>query len=320
MKSFIYALFTVALFTAAVCSAAEESDFTGDIGVGVMFIDSANNLNPGSSKKIISNLDNGADRELTTVPIILPALAYYPDKNKPFHYTLTSRPPIEESGAFALSVGAATVFDQIADIKVALFAAPFGEVWKNPYLTNAPRDETDSRKYGTYLALDNILATRFRGSLIYYHTDVDDDLIGEITPELERDGNVVTANLGYAFDILPTFSLIPALSYSLGDHEGEAYSYSSYGVKLGGRYFSGKIALFPEISYKYTEYDAIHPIFQETRDENKVSFNVLLQYAAPFDMENFVFSAIAGYSLGDSGIDFYDTESIRFGLSLVYRF
>ncbi len=320
MKTVIYTFLSMALLTPAICSAEQESEFTGDLGVGLMVIDSANNLNPGSSKKIITNLDNSADKELATVPIILPALKYYPDKKKPLHYTLTSRPPIEESGKFALSLGAATAFEQIADVTVALFIAPFGELWKNPYLTDMPRDETDNGKYGGYLALDKISATNFRTSLSYYRSDVDNDIIGTITPELARDGNIFTASLGYAVDILPTFSLTPALSYSLGDHDGEASSYSSYGVKLGGRYFSGKMALFPEISYKYTEFDAIHPLFQKRREENKVSLNVLLQYAAPFGMEAFVFSAVAGFSIGDSDIDFFDTESVRLGLSLVYRF
>ena len=320
MKFLIYIFLTIPLFTASVCSAYQDSNFTGDLGFGIMIIDSANNLNPGSSKKIITNLDNGADKELSTIPIILPALTYYPDKAEPFHYTLTSRPPIEESGMFALSFGAATVIEQIAVVSVAFFAAPFGELWKNPYLTDTPRDETGNSKYGSYLALDKILASRFRTSLSYYRNDVDDDIIGAITPELARDGNVFAANIGYAVDIMPTFSVTPALSYSLGDHDGEASSYSSYGITLGGRYFSGKLAMFPEISYKYTEFDAIHPLFQKRREENKVSLNVLLQYTAPFGMEDFVFSAVAGYSIGNADIDFFDTESARLGLSMVYRF
>lgn len=320
MKAFICTFVTIPLLTASICSAYQESDFTGDLGIGIMLIDSANNLNPGSSKKIITNLDNSADKELATVPIILPALKYYPDKAKPLHYTLTSRPPIEESGNFALSFGAASVIEQIADVSVALFIAPFGELWKNPYLTDTPRDETDNGKYGGYLALDKILATSFRTALSYYRNDVEDDIIGAITPQLARDGNIFTASLGYAVDIVPTFSLTPALSYSLGDHDGEASSYSSYGIKLGVRYFSGKMALFPEISYRYTEFDAIHPLFQKKREENKFSLNVMLQYADPFGMEDFVFSAVAGYSIGDAGIDFFDTESARLGLSMVYRF
>ncbi len=320
MKVLICTFLTLPLFTASICSAYQKSNFTGDLGIGIMIIDSANNLNPGSSKKIITNLDNGAGKELVTVPIILPALKYYPDKTKPLHYILTSRPPIEESGRFALSFGAATVFEQVADATAALFVAPFGELWKNPYLTDTPRDETDNGKYGAYLALDKIMATNFRTSLSYYRNDVDDDIIGTITPELARDGNNFTASVGYTFDIIPIFSLTPALSYSLGDYDGKASSYSSYSIKLGGRYFSGKIALFPEISYKYTEFDAIHPLFQKRREENKVSLNVLLQYAAPFGMEDFVFSAVAGYSIGDAGIDFFDTESVRLGLSMVYRF
>ncbi len=305
-------LFPVATFA--------NSSFDGDISLGVIAIDSANNLNPNSSKRIIANLDSAADRELSTIPVILPNLRYTPDTKNSFHYFLSTRPPIEEVGGFALGFGIGFSVEDIADIGIGLLAAPFGEVWKNPYLVGIPRDDTENSKYGLYATFEEILSSGFELTLAYYHDDVDNDEIGDLFTELERDGQAFIANVGYSWRISDTFSLTPQFLYTYGDYDGDANSYDSYQFSLEARYRTGMWVFMPGISYGHTEYDDTHPIFERTRDEDEFSFDLIVQYIEPFGYENWAITGIAGYGEGDSNIDFFDTESIRAGIAIVYKF
>ncbi len=297
-----------------------DSAFEGDISLGVIAIDSADNLNPDSSKRIIANLNSAADRELSTVPVILPNLRYTPDTNSSFHYFLSTRPPIEEVGGFALGFGIGFSVEDIADIRLGLLAAPFGEVWENPYLVGTPRDDTENRKYGFYATFEEMFSSGFELTLAYLHDDVEDDEIGDIFAELERDGQAFISILGYSWRISDAFSVTPKFHYAYGDYDGDASSYDRYKFSLGARYRTGMWAFMPEISYGHTEYDDTHPIFGKTRDEDEISFDLIVQYSEPFGYENWAITGIAGYSEGDSNIEFFDTESIRAGVAVVYKF
>lgn len=315
-------LLTIATLCIMLLPPIESADaaFNGDVSLGVIAIDSGNNLNPSSSKRIIADLDSAADRELSTVPVILPNLSYTPDSGSSVNYFLSTRPPIEEVGGFALGLGVGFTFEQIADMDVAILLAPFGEVWENPYLVGTPRDDTDNSKYGFYINLEEIFSTGLEVTLAYYHDDVDNDEIGDLFADLERDGQAFIGNFGYSFRLSESLVITPKFHYTYGDYDGDASSYDRYSFKLGGRYSTGNWSFMPEISYGHTEYDETHPIFGKTRDEDKYSLDLIVQYSEPFGYENFAVSGIAGYSEGDSNIEFFDTESIRLGIALAYRF
>ncbi len=301
-------------------TARADSAFEGDISLGVIAIDSANNLNPDSSKRIIANLDSAADRELSTVPVILPNLKFTPDTNNSFHYFLSTRPPIEEVGGFALGLGIGFSVEGLADIRLGLLAAPFGEVWENPYLVGTPRDDTENRKYGFYATFEEMFSSGFELTLAYFHDDVEDDEIGDLFAELERDGQAFITTLGYSWRISDAFSVTPKFHYVYGDYDGDASTYDRFTFSLGTRYLNGMWAFMPKISYGHTEYDDTHPIFGKTRDEDEISFDLIVQYNEPLGYENFAITGIAGYGEGDSNIEFFDTESIRLGVALVYTF
>ncbi len=320
IERFFPSTIAVLCFLLLPLTGSADAAFNGDISLGVIAIDSGNNLNPSSSKRIIADLDTAADRELSTLPVLLPNLSYSPDTASNVNYFLSTRPPVEEVGGFALGLGVGFSFDQVADIDVAILLAPFGEVWENPYLVGTPRDDTDNSKYGVYTTFDKIFATGLEITLAYYHDDVDNDEIGDLFAELERDGQAFIGIAGYSFRLAESLALTPKFQYIYGDYDGDASTYDRYTFKLGGRYSYGLWSIMPEISYGHTEYDETHPIFGKTRDEDKISFDIIVQYREPFGYENFAVSALAGYSEGDANIEFFDTESMRLGVVLVYQF
>jgi hypothetical protein len=76
----------------------------------------------------------------------------------------------------------------------------------------------------------------------------------------------------------------------------------------------------PEFAYTFTEFDEVDPVFGLTRDEDKISVNLMVQYAAPFGFENYAIQTMLGFSRSDSNIEYYNTESITAGVFLNYSF
>lgn len=309
----------IAILLSPLPSYGENSDyFSGDISGGIILIDSGNNLNPSSSKEVITDLDSPADRELSTIPLIVPNLRYTSENG--IYYHLTTRPPVQEVGALSFGLGIGKNIEGIGITEIGVFASPFGEVWENPYLVGSPREETDNQKYGTYLRWNKILGTRAQFTAFYYADNVDDDTIGMLEPDLERDGQSYGVEAGYAFPLGPSFMLLPKVAISSGDYDGDANSYYRYTANLVARIRLGKLSIMPTISYSKTDYDEIHPFFERTREEDEYSFSLHLKYESPFGMQKYSIQSFLGVGESDANIDFFDTESLSGGVSISYRF
>lgn len=72
--------------------------------------------------------------------------------------------------------------------------------------------------------------------------------------------------------------------------------------------------------YSHSDYDKVNSIFAETRENDSYGMNVMTNYMAPFGLRNWSLQLLAGYSKGDSNIDFYDTEGFSLGTFASYQF
>ncbi len=61
------------------------------------------------------------------------------------------------------------------------------------------QQETDTTKYGFNVGLNRIMGTGLRAQFVYLNDDVDEDTIGELIPELARDGSVYSLNINYSY-------------------------------------------------------------------------------------------------------------------------
>ncbi len=300
--------------------AKATDSFSGTIGVGAIVIDSGNNLNPEGSKKRIDSLDSAADRETTFLPGILPELTWDVGESEGIKLYFKTDPPIDEVGGFAFNLGASYELGKAGILDTAVFFTPFEEAWKNPYITGVDREETDTTKYGFRLGLNRILGTGFRAQFVYLEDEVDDDVIGDLIPELARDGSVYSVGVNYSFYVGENLELRPRVSVRKGDYDGEANSFIKYKVDFEARYMTGDWIVVPRVYFSHSKFEETDPVFDKTRDNNSYGLSLMTTYKAPFNWENWSVTGLASLSKGDSNIDFYDTESLTCGVLLNYHF
>lgn len=319
-KELINVVATALMIVPGLASADLTDSLSGTIGVGAIVIDSGNNLNPSGSKKRLENLDSAADRETTFVPAILPRLTWDAGQSGGVKFYLTTDPPIDEVGGFVLNLGASYGIGKAGILDTGVFFTPFEEAWKNPYITGIDREETDTTKYGFRIGLNRIMGSGVRAQLVYLNDDVDDDVIGELIPELARDGDVYSLNLNYSHYVGKKLELRPRVSIRKGDYDGEANSFMKYKVDFEARYMTGQWMIVPRVNYSHSDYDETDPIFNKTRENDSYGASLMTTYMSPFNWEKWSATCLMSISKGDSNIDFYDTEAMTFGGMLSYHF
>ncbi len=295
-------------------------DLSTELTVGIFFIDSGNNLSPKGSKPYLSSLDDAPKRELTVIPALVPELTYRFGDDKRFAWYLNSRSPMDEAGSFALSTGMNSKLPTIATFDFGLFYVPFAEVWKNPYLVNEGREETDVFTWGGQFTAGRIFDSPLELQLAALSEDVEDDDLAKLFPQLGRDGEIYHISTSYGFFTKSAFPLTPKLSFRKGEYDGDSSSFSKVKAEISGRYLAGRLFLMPTVFYSYKEYDEKDPIFDATREENGFGINLIAKYNGLFNSENLGLMALTGYSRGEANEDFYSTESLICGLGLSYRF
>jgi hypothetical protein len=300
-------------------SANTENSLSGSFSVGAIVIDSGNNLNPEGSDKRLGSLDSAADRQTTIVPGVLPEVTWDVGEPEGVKFYLTTDPPIDEVGGFSINLGTSYGLGQVGVIDTAVFFTPFEKAWENPYITGVDRKETDTSKYGFRIGLNRIMGTGFRAQFVYLADSVEDDTIGELFPELARDGSVYSLNLNYSHFVGEKLELRPRISIRAGDYEGEANSFVKFKFDFEARYTTGQWLFVPRIFYSHSAYIEDNPIFDKTRNSNRYGVSLMTTYMAPFDMEKWSVSCLVDLSKGDSNIDFYDTESMTAGALLSYH-
>ncbi|THB79667.1 MAG: DUF2860 domain-containing protein [Desulfobulbaceae bacterium] len=318
--TFVMVLTLVFCPTLLASQPTESTDtFSGRVGLGFMFINSGNNLNPNGSEKRITNLDDSADPKLNVIPFIAPSFTY--DAGEPGNFKLffNTRPAIDEVGSFSFNLGGTYPTD-IGVVELSAIVAPFERVWENPYQLNTNRTTSPTSNYGTKLALNRIMNSGFHANIVVINRDVDDDIIGDIEPDLQREGQVYALNINYLKTFSRSFGIRPRFSIRKGEFEGESNSFTKVKLSLDGRYTHQKFTVLPQVSYAYKKNDKVHPIFNETKEENALELRLLMSYAEPFDLEDWAAQMLVSYSYGDVNIDFYDTEALTTGVFLVYNF
>ena len=321
MKKKLISIVALLSMTATVQASTNNTDaWSGSTGIGAIIIGSGNNLNPEGSKKRLDTLDSAAEPETSVLPVFLPEVTWDAGQPEGFKFYLTTDPPIDEVGGFALSIGSTYQLDTIGTLNTAVFFTPFEKAWKDPYIIGVDREETDTTKLGLRIGMNRIMGTGLRAQFVYLNDDVDDDVISALTPELARDGSVYSLNLNYSYCVSSNLELRPRFSVRKGDYDGEANSFMKYKVDFEARYTTGQWMIVPRVFYSHSDYDEINPIFNETRENNSYGASLMTTYVAPFGWENWSATCLLATSVGDSNIDFYDTEATTIGAVLSYHF
>ncbi len=306
--------------SASVIKAEEGDSFTGQIGLGAIVFDSSNNLNPNSSEARLNDLGSSAEGESSVKPLLRLNAAWDVGDKGGLKMFFSTTPPVDEAGSFAVDFGTSYTISNIGILRGDFFFSPFEETWEDPYLVGVNREETDTKKFGGKVGLNRIMGSGLRVELVYMIDDVDNDLIGNRIPELERDGAIYALNMNYSFYPADNLEVRPRVSVRHGEYDGEANSFIKYKVQLEARYTISKFMIIPRAFLSYSEYDQVNPLFGETREDDGYGCSLTANYMAPFNLVNWSVAGRVSISEGNSNIDFYDTEAFSAATFVSYHF
>lgn len=300
--------------------AESEQALQVDFGVGVMAVSLSDNLDPKGSSRYLDDLDNSPDHEMTVIPLLVPQVSY--DIGSPGAMVLQfyAKPLVEETSGPAFSFGGSYALSGNSAMEFGAFIAPFEELWEDPYLIGVRRATTDSTKYGLHLSWTDVLGSSLALRAVVFQNSVDNDLVGQRLPDLQRDGLVAFSSAEYGFPVSKQLEILPQVAYVRGAYDGASNSFNRYRFGLGLRYRQGRLLLRQSVYYRYTDYDRIDPVFNTSREENGYGAALVAIYAAPFGWQHWTIQGQVGYGKGDTNIAFYDTESVQIGTVLYYRF
>lgn len=317
--------FATALALSLPCTAIAQgpppqAGFSAEVTIGAVVVGSADNLSPDGSKDTLTSLEKSAKTTTKVLPAVLPELRYNFGSDGRSSWYFKMRPASEVAGFFAPTTGISIPVAGATTLDAGIFYLPLAEVYKNPYLVGERRSESDVLSWGGYLVAEGIAGTPLRLQAALLTSEVDDDQLARLFPSLARDGEVYELAIGYGLLQGQALSLKPQLTFSKGELDGEASSYSKIKAELAGMYIAGRLFLMPSLYYSHKQHDERDPVFDSTLKEHGYGANLLVKYQGLMGSENLGLLAIAGYGIGDASENFFDSESLVAGLGLTYNF
>lgn len=321
----------------ALDSVPKESGFSGFLRLGGGALNYKSNMVAGNDfmdvgTKTISSLTTGPDSESTGF------LAFNGELTWTFASTrtqLTLGSQMEDIARLENAQQLA-VKQELPDKSLIslgfLFTGIPTETWKDPYIVNSPREETDRDSTGAKFAFDKILGTNLQ--FVYTYRDISVDVeqsgvaLGLTQAErglLKRDGDNHKIDLLYRFNFNNTHIIEPGVTYINQDRDGEAMSNDGYEFKLTYLYFSDPLTLVATGSIGKTDYDKENPIYTKTQEDDLYLLGVQAYYKNPFGWKPFGYDRFSvycslSYFYQDANIDFYDTEFTAADVGVMFRF
>lgn len=200
------------------------------------------------------------------------------------------------------------------------------ETWKDPFVTNVNREETDVNTKALRLIYDRILGTNFSFEFALREREIDNEESGlaNFTPDeqalLRRDSDIYYSQLSYLHRINQDLALRGAASYTRTDADGDAMSNDRYGADITVIKNFERSNLAVTLHYDYSEYDKANPVFGKKQEDSLLAAYLAYRYAEPFGLKQWSFLGIAGYGYSDSKINFYENEGTVITAGLSYHF
>ena len=195
------------------------------------------------------------------------------------------------------------------NFKAAVFFDQY-DVWKNPYLFNTKRSRTDQTTAGFELVVEDIFTSGAFVGLSYADIDVDEDVIGMRESDLRRDGERLTLHGGYAFPLTENSIITPWMAYEREEIEGRGNANDRYLIGIEYAQELGRWGFLSNVAYGYRSFDASHPVFGRSREENEFTVSGLVSFKEPFGIKGVSIYQLVAYSKADDDIDFFDSEYV----------
>ena len=146
--------------------------------------------------------------------------------------------------------------------------------------------------------------------------EVDKDLIGDREKTLARSGYVHEGSLKYDFVLNEESDLITGVTFRRGDLEGKAESFEGYSLDVSFSYDEKAYGLYSTFYYAENCYDALHPVFGETREDKGFGFAFILTRNNLFGNPRLYARWGFGYEDDNSNIDYFDASTFLAGSTI----
>ncbi|GAA3928165.1 DUF2860 family protein [Litoribacillus peritrichatus] len=311
-----------------------EPGFSGYVQASALISESKSLSGVSDDNETIDSLNQRADSVTRALPILLFELNYGFENQQTQLYVGTPEDNITEGNPL-FEIG---IRHQLKDgtlLTAALLPKMpgFDEVWQDPYQTGAKRKETDAQMEGFYFASDYILGGPVSLRYAFAQLDVDKERSGQslinqpsgITAEeskqLQRDADIHQVQLDFTLPLMHyRLFVVPSLLYTTAEADGAAFDFDRWGLELHTLYTTNALELTAGVSYASSKYDTRHPVFNRTREDDRVSALAGIGFIEPFNWQNIRLDAMVSYSERDSNIAFYDSDSTMAMVGIAYSF
>jgi hypothetical protein len=212
-------------------------------------------------------------------------------------------------------------FDMLGRFQVALLSSAFPstEVWADPYVIGEKRKDTEFSSTGGRITWDKIFGTQFEIKVSSREREIDDEASGQwlvdrgelTTAEaklLDREGDVMRAELGYLFNLGDgTHFIRPSVSFIDRDLDGDAMAQDGYEAAITYIYNTKSFRWVNNLLFQSLEGDKENPIFDEVNDEDVIGFSTQMFFPGAFGLEHWQPNISAIYADSDNDIDFNDS-------------
>jgi hypothetical protein len=306
------------MLAASISAAAEErkSELSIRLGAGGFFLTKADNL-WGSGHKTLRSLNSSPKSATVVVPFpFLDARLTRPKGEGWFSGTqFYFNTGMSEPGALVFGARSTTRF---GTLDTYLFYSLVSRAWENPYVPY--REATRQREYGIRIAGRELFGTRLNLSYRLGAVDVKDDVIGDLSRDLQRDGFTHTGSVGYSFSLGKGVDLTPAFTYEKGAFKGKSNSYDQFEGSVTLSYAAKDLFFSVKANANTADFDRRHPIYNKTRDEKTYSLSSQITFENPFGFKKYFATLGAAGSTTDSNIRFFDKHSLFGFIAGGYRF
>lgn len=311
MKYFLILCLTLTLFTLPEASLAQgpgapQPGFSGRLEAGGLFLQTDSQLPPHGSVRHVDDLDDPADTHQLISGLAIVSLRYQFESGTAIY----AGNPLEAGEGLSLAAGVSQPMGGAGTLDVAVSWLPIEEVWKNPYQTEGARDETGVDAYGLRIKWQEMGGSPWELSYKIDRRDVEDDEIGDLEDDLQRDGWTHDLGLKYTLPLAPGTSISPHLAYTYADKEGPSNSY--HGVKAGALIQRARPpwVLIGVVYGAFNQYQETHPLFDKTRKEGVVTTFAQVMRLNLFGYQRLFASLAGGYVWSDANIDFFDSRTL----------
>ncbi|WP_026972410.1 DUF2860 family protein [Aliagarivorans marinus] len=313
-------LLTIAAITSLCAPAfsANASKLSGELILLSGYSSTNSNLSTDTDATLRS-LGGSAEREDDYLVAPLGHIAYSLGANNNQRiYLGTSRDDLAV-GDLAFELGYQYDFANGTQIDVAFLPTVVsGEVWGNPYQTSSARVKEDIEGYAYRMKINNLMNSGFSLDMAFATSEVDNERIEY--QSLHRDNDTYYVKGSYGFELGQRSGLVTSFAYTHLDAEGKAASFDQYKAEVTYFISNGIQSLALTSSYARREYDAIHPIFNKERADNRHKLFIAYEYANVMGWQNWNFVSLNGVNLNRSNIDFYENEDYLVSMGLSYKF